>query len=68
LGCIANDPNDPAAIAASLEKAWSEFRQPPTLAEQRTAAANAELRIRDFAVHFTRACDRALARSGSRAP
>jgi glycosyltransferase involved in cell wall biosynthesis len=61
------DPADPAAIAASLEKAWSEFREPPTLTEQRAAAANAELRIRDFAVHFTRACNRALAGSGSRA-
>jgi glycosyltransferase involved in cell wall biosynthesis len=67
-GAVFFDPNDPAAIAASLEKAWSEFQQPPTLAEQRTAAANAELRIRDFAVHFTRACNQALARSGSRAP
>jgi glycosyltransferase involved in cell wall biosynthesis len=61
------DPTDPMAIAASLEKVWSECRGPPTLIEQRAAAANAELRIRDFAVHFTRACDRALARSESRA-
>jgi glycosyltransferase involved in cell wall biosynthesis len=60
------NPNDPAAIAASLEKAWSEYREPPTLTEQRAAAANAGLRIRDFAVHFTRACDQALARFGSR--
>jgi glycosyltransferase involved in cell wall biosynthesis len=61
------DPGDPAAIAAILEKAWSEFQEPPTLTEQRAAAANAELRIRDFAVHFTRACSQALARFGSRA-
>lgn len=61
------DPYDPAAIAASLETAWSRYGEPPTLIEQRTAAANAELRIRDFAVHFTRACDQALARFGSRA-
>jgi glycosyltransferase involved in cell wall biosynthesis len=57
------DPNDPLAIAASLEKVWSEHRAPPTLTEQRAAAAGAELRIREFAVQFTRACDQALNRS-----
>lgn len=54
------DPDDPASIAASLEKVWTEYREPPTLAEQRAAAASAEQRIRDFAVEFTRACNLAL--------
>jgi glycosyltransferase involved in cell wall biosynthesis len=56
------DPDDPASIAASLEKVWTEYREPPTLAEQRAAAASAEQRIRDFAVEFTRACNLALER------
>jgi glycosyltransferase involved in cell wall biosynthesis len=58
------DPGNPAAIAQSLEKVWFEYGEPPTLNEQRAAAADAELRIRDFAVQFTSACDRALIRSG----
>jgi glycosyltransferase involved in cell wall biosynthesis len=56
------DPNDAASIAVSLEKVWSEYREPPTLADQRAAAAGAEERIRTFAAEFTRACDRALER------
>lgn len=60
------DPNDPLAIAASLERVWSAFLEPPTLAEQRIAASDAELRIGDFAVQFTQACNqaRSLSRSG----
>jgi glycosyltransferase involved in cell wall biosynthesis len=61
------DPGDPAAIAEALEKVWAEHREPPTLIEQRSAAASAEVRIRDFAVQFTRACNQALKRFGSRA-
>jgi hypothetical protein len=57
------DPNDPLAIAASLERAWSEYREPPTLAEQQAAAACAKRRIRDFAVQFAFACDQALGSS-----
>ena len=53
------DPEDSAALAASLRKVWCESRQPPTLAEQQAAASAAERRIRDFAVQFTRACDQA---------
>jgi hypothetical protein len=60
------DPSDPAAIAEALERVWVEHREPPTLIEQRSAAASAEVRIRDFAVQFTRACDQALDRFGSR--
>jgi glycosyltransferase involved in cell wall biosynthesis len=58
------DPNDPVSIAESLEKAWFQYREPPTLTEQRAAAASAELRIRDFATQFTRACNKALNRAG----
>jgi glycosyltransferase involved in cell wall biosynthesis len=61
------DPDDPVAIANTLEKVWSEHREPPSLMEQRSAAASAELRIRDFAVQFTQACNQALDRFGSRA-
>jgi glycosyltransferase involved in cell wall biosynthesis len=60
------DPNDPVAIAESLEKVWSEYHAPPSLTEQRAAAASAELRIRDFAEQFTHACNQALDRSGLR--
>ena len=60
------DPNDPSSIAESLCSIWTENREPPTLADQRTAAASAERRIRDFAVRFTRACDLARERCGSR--
>ena len=56
------DPNDPLSIAESLRSIWTENREPPTLADQRTAAASAERRIRDFAVRFTRACDLARER------
>ena len=62
------DPGDPPSIAASLEKVWSQCRKPPTLSDQRAAAASAQLRIREFAVQFTRACNQALDRSGWRAP
>jgi glycosyltransferase involved in cell wall biosynthesis len=58
------DPHDPSAIAASLDKVWSNHRQPPTLSEQRAAAAGAELRIRDFAMQFVHACDQAYERMG----
>jgi hypothetical protein len=56
------DPNDPLSIAASLEKVWSNHREPPTLSEQRAAAEGAELRIREFAMQLVRACDIALER------
>ena len=59
-------PHDPLAIAACMEKVWLEYRQPPTLDAQRAAAAAAGLRIREFAEHFTRACDRALERPSGR--
>jgi glycosyltransferase involved in cell wall biosynthesis len=60
------DPQDPGAIAASLEKVWLEDRQPPTLAEQQAAATSAQLRIRDFAEQFARACDQALGNARTR--
>ena len=53
------DPNDCAALAAILRKVWTESREPPTFREQQAAGCAAELRIRDFAVQFTRACDQA---------
>jgi len=59
-------PNDPAAIAACLERVWLAYRQPPALVEQQAAAADSRLRIREFAQHFTRACDRALDHSRRR--
>lgn len=65
-GAVFFDPNDPLAIAASLERVWSEHREPPTLAEQQAAAASGQLRIRDFAVQFTLACDQALGSSQTR--
>jgi len=58
------DPDDPAAIARALQMAWSEFQVAPTVEEQGSAAAAAELRIREFAVQFTQACTRTLASFG----
>ena len=58
------DPKDPASIAARLMKVWKDSREPPTLAEQQAAAADARRRIRDFAVQFTQACEKALRDSG----
>jgi glycosyltransferase involved in cell wall biosynthesis len=60
------DPYDPMSIAESLERVWSECREPATVEAQRAAAAGAELRIRDFAVEFTRACSMARDRVRSR--
>jgi glycosyltransferase involved in cell wall biosynthesis len=60
------DPYDPEAIAQSLERVWSGYREPVTVAEQCAAAANAERRIRDFAVQFTLACNQARDRYRSR--
>jgi hypothetical protein len=53
------DPTDSREMAASLKKVWSESLEPPTLAQQLAAASEAQRRIRDFAVQFTRACDQA---------
>ncbi len=61
------DPNDPVAIAASLERVWSKYQESSTLVEQQVAADSAELRIRDFAEQFTRACTQARARYRRRA-
>src|SRR5262249_2802798 len=60
------DPYDPQAIAASLQKAWSEFKQPATLLQQQAAAAAAEVRIREFAQDFARACTQAIDRERAR--
>lgn len=54
------DPRDPDAIAASLERAWHEFREPVGESEQRAAAASATQRVRDFAHDLTRACEAAV--------
>jgi hypothetical protein len=53
------DPHVPESIARSLERLWNEHPAQPTLAEQQAAAANAEVRIREFAAQFVSACDQA---------
>jgi hypothetical protein len=53
------DPHDPDSIAGSLERLWHEHAAPPAPAQQQAAAADAELRIREFAVQFVRACEQA---------
>jgi glycosyltransferase involved in cell wall biosynthesis len=53
------NPNDPSAIADSLERVWRDAREAPTLLEQQAAATGAHARILEFAQQLTRACERA---------
>ena len=57
------DPVDPAAIAACLERVWVDEREGPAVSEQQAIAEQALRRVREFAAQFTRACERACARS-----
>lgn len=57
------DPNDAAAMAASLRKVWSEYIEPVPVADREAAAAAADRRIREFAQQLTAACNRAIGAS-----
>lgn len=56
------DPNDTASIALALGQVWREDAVSASLSVQQSAAADAEIRIGDFARQFAEACDAAIER------